>query len=118
MSPAQFHSPLTVRRLAGGSSVLIDALVYYSAVADRTIVVPAGFETDFASVPRLPLAFWLFGGLADEAAVVHDFIYSRRMFPREKCDEVFSEAMKACGLAGWRRGPMWFGVRLFGGSHY
>jgi hypothetical protein len=38
--------------------------------------------------------------------------------PREKADAVFREAMQACNVAGWRRWPMWLGVRLFGGSRY
>lgn len=115
---ARFVSPLQVIRRQDGKWSIARPLVYESDVVNARIVVPVGFVTDFASVPRLPFAFWLFGGLADEAAVVHDFIYSKRMFPREKCDEIFSEAMKACGLAGWRRGPMWFGVRIFGAGHY
>lgn len=114
----KFHSSLYVKRLPDGSSKLTQPLIYESAEANGIITVPRGFETDFASVPRMPFAYLLFGGVADEAAVVHDFIYSRRLFPRAKCDAIFREAMAACGVAGWRRWPMWLGTRVGGWAHY
>jgi hypothetical protein len=117
---AKFLTPLRVERAAGSDSgwVLAAPLVYDSEVANRRITVPAGFATDFASVPRLPLAYWLFGAVADEAAVVHDYLYSTGACPRKLADDIFAEASAACGVAAWRRGPMWLGVRLFGGTHY
>lgn len=116
---ARFLSVLRVERVAGsGSWVLVSELAFSSVVLNRLVIVPIGFRTDFASVPRLPLAFLLFGGVADEAAVVHDFLYSTGACSRKLADEVFAEASKACGVAAWRRWPMWLGVRLFGGSRY
>lgn len=114
----KFLSPLYVARLPDGKSRLTRALVFDSEVAKVRISVPRDFVTDFASVPRLPLAYWLFGGVADEAAVLHDYIYSRGIFPRATCDAVFREAMEACKVGAFRRWPMWLGVRCFGGSHY
>lgn len=116
---AQFLSLLRVERVAGSDDwVLTSELAFSSEVLNRLIIVPIGFRTDFASVPRLPLAFLLFGGVAQEAAVVHDFLYSTGACTRKLADEVFAEASKACGVSAWRRGPMWLGVRLFGGSRY
>jgi hypothetical protein len=118
---ARFLSPLVVRYLDEGEWILCAPLVFSSDVLGRIVTVPEGFRTNFASVPRLPLAYLLFGGVADEAAVVHDFLYSAECsprVPREQADDVLAEASKVCGVAAWRRGPMWFGVRLFGGSHY
>lgn len=116
---ARFLSLLRVERVAGSDDwVLTSELAFSSAVLKRLIIVPIGFRTDFASVPRLPLAFLLFGGVADEAAVVHDFLYSTGACSRKLADDVFAEASKACGVPAWRRGPMWLGVRLFGGSRY
>lgn len=114
----RFLSELTVKRLVDGRWCLTTPLVYESIKAARTIEVPAGFVSDFASVPRLPFAYLLFAGVADEAAVVHDFLYSEGVMPRKLADEVFAEAMRACGTARWRSGLMWFGVRLFGGPRY
>ncbi len=103
-----------------GACILTSPLIYDSDVLGERITVPTGFTTDFASVPRLPLAYLLFGGDVGDnaAAVVHDWLYSQGKVPRATCDAVFREAMQAEGVAGWRCWPMWFGVRLFGGSHY
>jgi hypothetical protein len=116
---ARFLTVLQVERVAGAREwVLTSELAFSSDVLDRLIIVPIGFVTDFASVPRLPLAYWLFGGLADEAAVVHDFLYSTGLCSRKQADEVFAEASRACGVSAFQRGAMWLGVRLFGGSRY
>lgn len=111
-------------------------LEFDSEILGRVIIAPAGFETDLASVPRLPFAYLLFGGVGDPAAVMHDWAYSGRAgLTREQADALFREALAALdeqSLAGksgavkaipgaWfsvRRGAMWLGVRLFGGSHY
>lgn len=84
------------------------------------VLTEDGYRTDLGSVPRLPLAFLLFGAVGDKPAVVHDKLYSDGKVPRKIADEVFADALAADGVAAWRRGPMWLGVRLFGGfgGHY
>lgn len=82
------------------------------------IRVPAGFETDFASIPRL---FWRFEpplGDAAKAAVVHDYLYSTKSRPREEADAVFYEAMGILGVSGWKKSLMYAAVRVFGGRGY
>lgn len=117
---AGFLTPLNDKRTrAGGTDrTLVEPLVYFSALLGLLVTVPAGFVTDYASVPRAPLTYWLFGGVGDEAAVVHDFMYEKGIVPRDVADEVYAEALEACGVSAWRRGPMWAAVRLFGGSRY
>lgn len=91
---------------------------YASDIGKAVIIVPAGFETDLASTPRLPVIYWLAGNVATKAAVIHDFLYSDGRYPREVADAIFREASGVIGVAGWRRWLMWAGVRLGGGSHY
>jgi hypothetical protein len=92
---------------------------YYSGVLSRAIIVPAGFVTDFASVPRIPIAYELCGAKANEASVVHDYLYSNgKLCTRAQADAVFKEAMLLSGVPKWRANIMWAGVRLFGGSHF
>ncbi|MFA7238731.1 MAG: DUF1353 domain-containing protein [Sulfuricellaceae bacterium] len=93
-------------------------LIYESDVAGKTITVPIGFKTDFASVPRLPVAYLLAGDTAHEAAVVHDFLYTSGEFPRATADDVLLEAMAVTGIPRWRRVAIYFAVRAFGGSHF
>lgn len=94
-------------------------LVYQSDVAKMTFTVPAGFVTDLASVPRIPIAYLLAGGTSNEASVVHDFIYSTHPVPRNIADAVLREASAVTGVPAWRRWLMWVGVRIGGGgSHW
>lgn len=81
------------------------------------LTVPAGFEMDFASVPRIPFAYWLVGNVAHRSAVLHDYLYAVRA-PRELADQVFRAAMEAEGIPAWRRSLMYSAVRAFGGSYY
>lgn len=119
-SKARFLSTLRTDRvgLASADRLLLSPLVFESILLDRQIHVPTGFVTDFASVPRAPLTYWLFGGVGDEAAVVHDFLYEKGIVPRAMADEVYGEALEACGVPAWRRGPMVLAVRLFGAGRY
>ena len=65
--------PLRTERLPNGNRQLVRALTV--ELPDRTtITVPAGFETDFSSIPWF--ARWLVDwAKVDIAGVVHDFLY-------------------------------------------
>jgi len=97
---------------------LLAPLLFSSDVLNTIIEVPAGFRTDFASVPRIPFAYWIAGGTAETAAVIHDYLYrKRKTFPdltRAQADLVFLEAMVASGVAYWRRQAMYAAVQCFG----
>ena len=101
-----------------GSRRLLSPLVYQSDRLGRAVYVPTGFVTDFASVPRLPVAYLLAGGCADAAAVVHDWLYTTHETDRATADAVFREAIGAGGDPGWRAWVMWAGVRLGGSGPY
>jgi hypothetical protein len=101
-----------------GKWILVKPLIYQSDVAKQTFVVPAGFQTDLASVPRLPVIYLLTGDTSSAAAVVHDWLYTSHQVPRAMADAVLREASQVTGVPGWRRWLMWAGVRLGGASHY
>lgn len=101
-----------------GKWILTAPLIYQSDVARCTFVVPKGFQTDLASVPRLPIVFLLTGDTASQAAAVHDWLYSSHQVTRELADAVLREASEVTGVPGWRRWLMWAGVRLGGASHW
>jgi hypothetical protein len=115
---AQFLTSLTLRDLPGKWWQLASPLVYYSALLDATITVPVGFVTDTASVPRLPLAYWLFGGRGNSPAVVHDWLYRTALVSRHTADKVFNEALKSEGKWCTTRWPMTAAVMAFGGFVY
>src|SRR5258708_6192683 len=71
---AEFKTKLVVEELDDKTWKLKEDLYYTSDILG-VIYVPAGFVTDFASVPRLPFAYLLAGDTAHQAAVVHDYLY-------------------------------------------
>ncbi len=85
------------------------------------ITIPAGFETDGASVPRLLWVFFPpFGGDYDEAAVLHDYLYRTWFMCLERvvADAILIEAMKVCGTSAVARWSIFLGVRLGGWVTY
>lgn len=92
----------------------------YNSQLHGLIVVPAGFVTDFASVPRIPGAYWLTGDTAHASAVVHDYLcrihYESCRISWARAAEVFVEAMRHERVPAWRRSMMYFAVRWFGGG--
>lgn len=117
-----FMSELELREAEGnvddGRWIVCTPLKYVSTVARKTFVVPQGFRTDLASVPRVPVAYWLCGGRANKPATLHDWLYSEGVVARAVADAVFLEAMEAVGVPWLYRFLMWAGVRLGGASHY
>ena len=98
---------------------LLEPLIYDSG--EQVITVPAGFETDLASVPRLPIVYLEWGDRAHREAVLHDYLYSIEAvpeLPREECDKLFRQAMISRGNPWWIYQPMYWGVRLGGWTGY
>lgn len=117
---SRFLSPL-VLQLAGGDGeqwLLKAPFQYSSDVLNRIVTVPEGFQTDLASVPRLPVVYLLTGATGNEAAVVHDFLYTLQPCTRKQADDVFYEAALSSGVPKWRAWMMWAGIRAGGGSHW
>lgn len=83
-------------------------------VEGRGIEAPKGFETDFASVPRV---FWRIvppWGRYSPAAVIHDYLYFTGQVPRAEADAVFLTLMERLGVPAWKRSIMYRAVRIFG----
>ena len=94
------------------------------------LIVPEGFETDGASVPR---AFWRLMPPMSEytrIAVCHDFFYSNdgkvvwifdgqpveTQINRPRADLLFRDGMKYLDVAAWKVPVMYRAVRAFGGG--
>jgi hypothetical protein len=76
--------------------------------------VPAGFITDFDSVPRLPLVHWLLKGRTKFSPVVHDYYYESKAVSRKEADRIFLKAMYYEGIPWYLRYPIYYGVRIGG----
>jgi hypothetical protein len=90
------------------------------------ITVPAGFEFDLSSVPRL---FWPLIApfeLSIVAPLLHDFLYRHggrppagsieppRTYERAEADRMFRTIMGAENVSAWRRVLAYLAVRAFG----
>ena len=92
------------------------------------ISVPAGFVTDFASVPRPLWDVYPPTGLYGKAAVIHDYLYQHGgrfhsnwkdvIYDRMACDRVFLGAMRVLGVDEWTAVILYQAVRYFGGAHF
>ena len=123
MSTAVFETPLRTEYLREGHGGvplyrLTDDLIL--RMPTGRYIVPRGFETDLASVPRI--LWWFISPWGDHAAaaVVHDFLYRVRCHTVSRffADAIFRWAMAECGVSLPRRWIMWAAVRLFGGRSF
>lgn len=127
----KFLDPLELEWIDGRTWRLTAGFRYHLGTpdGDEAVVIPAGFVTDFASIPR---ALWPLlppTGAYGKAAVVHDWLYERRVvvrvatpsFPvvlrlvdRGEADGVLSEAMAVIGVGRLTRWTIHAGVRAGG----
>ncbi len=78
------------------------------------IRVAKGFISDLASIPRW--LWWLIGGPWGKygyAAIIHDYAYKYKLFPRWLCDIAFLVAMQVLGVMALKRWAMYQAVRRF-----
>lgn len=115
-----FLTPLDCREVDefGGLWELLAPLAYDSEILGGMVSVPAGFITDFASVPRLPFLYLSEGGKGNKAAVIHDWLYSSQSVDRKTADSVLEEALIASGYSSFTAGIFYAAVRVGGGSHW
>jgi hypothetical protein len=82
---------------------------------DERFTIPAGYETDFASVPRI--AVWLIPtyGVYTRAAILHDWLITDAqpagLITSVDTDGMFRRVMRELGVPFARRWLMWCGVR-------
>ena len=90
------------------------AAITYDLDDGYRIVVPVGFVTDLASIPRIFWAIWPPAGQYSPAAIVHDYLYFKKRLTRKESDKVFLEAMKRLCVPWHRRTLLYMGVRAGG----
>lgn len=109
--------PIIVTPISSTEWKLMESLQY--TVFKKSFIVPAGFITDFASVPRI---FWSRYAAWDihygPPAILHDFLYQGQVVPRKEADEMFLELMRLAGVSLWTRYRFYFAVRMFGAWAY
>ena len=94
-------------------------LHYKSDILGKIVVIPKGFVSDGASVPRLLWTIYPPFGQYLEAAIVHDYYCVLGHKGESPIDykvaaDVFKEAMQVCKVSWWRRNKMYWAVRIGG----
>ena len=132
---SSFTKPLTTTYIGRGSWLVNESFSYHvgSEEGKEIIVVPKGFQTDFASVPWPASMLIPKNGDYNQAAVLHDYLYSLlgeypipnsnviRVYTRKECDKIFLEAMGVLNsmdnlkIPYPKRRIMYRAVRMFGG---
>ena len=114
----RFEGQLVVEFLPGGRNVKLERSFAFVDQSGRTWDVPAGTETDGASVPK---AFWIthppFTGKYRAAAVIHDYYCQTKSRDWRDTHRVFYQAMLAADVpereakglfaAVYHFGPRW-----------
>ncbi len=80
--------------------------------AKETFVVPAGQDTDFASVPAALM--WLIPryGRWTKAAILHDYLWRSGVINKTDADGIFRRALRELGVPLYKRWMMWSAVRV------
>lgn len=121
-----FKTELKLTSIRGTKLRRLDApLCYYSARLGIDIIVPSGFITDFATIPRAVRAFIdNDSGVIRDAAVVHDYLYSNESpnyhpeINKLDADLILNEGMHDLGASWLKRTVVYYVVSLFGGDYY
>jgi hypothetical protein len=126
---AGFLAPLRIEELPGEDRRwrLLEPCLYHLHAPDGAewVEVPAGFVTDFGSIPRL---LWAVPGLSPfgryrRAFAVHDKLYvapvvrrrmGARVVTRGEADAILREALEVLGAWWGTRQTIWSGVRAGG----
>ena len=105
-----FTGDVVVRQLDAKRWLVVEPLGYVGC--SETFEVPAGFDTDFASVPT-PFT-WLVPryGLYTKAAILHDYLCRTGQVSRADADGLFRRSMRELGVSVPHRYLMWTAVRL------
>lgn len=91
---------------------LLEDLVYEGL--GKKIVVPKGFMSDLATIPRVFQLFIPKVGPYNAAAIVHDWGYCVQFLTRKEVDCLFLDIMKNSKVGFFTRYSMYYFMRLLG----
>jgi len=98
--------------------ILTEDLRYWCARTQRAYIVPAGFISDCASIPRVlwPIIGHPFDARWRKEAVLHDWLYRQedKIVSRKTADQMFYDGLRLNGLRYTKAQAMYMGVRIGG----
>lgn len=114
---SSFTDKLELRDFSKNEFYTLKEFTYYvgSEDSDDFIVVPKGFVTDGASIPKWcwPIVGHPFAEFR-QAAVLHDYLYRNHIRTKKQADKIFLEAMEVLGVDEWKRNVMYWAVCIGG----
>lgn len=122
---SSFTTPLRYENIDGRKLKILEGFTYH--VGDESspefIHVPAGFECDGQSYPRL---LWFIDtpqGRGSKAGIIHDRLYwlngrpcpfTGKTYDRKAADKIFKEALEVSGVNAFSRNVRYAALRMFG----
>ena len=109
----------TVRVFADGKdNFLVEPLSYRVMDSNYVITVPAGFVTDYASVPESLHSFLGPRGRYGRAAILHDYLYWDQSCTRTQADRLLWLAMVESKVSTLQSNVIFWAVDNFGESSW
>lgn len=118
-----FKTPKPLLQFEDDTHVSFTAPMVFQ-IDDELLIIPAGFNSDADSVPKLPGIYLWLAGSGKRSAYGHDFLYSTgcpaefKARGRRWADRFFWRSMICEGLDQRIADAKYLGVRLGGESHW
>jgi hypothetical protein len=93
---------------------LVEAVRFKLHGQRRVITIPAGFVTDFASIPPFLRPLFSHDDIHDIPALLHDYLYWTHSCSQEEADLLFLTALREMGVSRWESRAIYAGVRMAG----
>jgi hypothetical protein len=112
---AKILTKLDIEHIEGTMNWLLTSdFQFQSAVLNKIVLVPAGFITDFHSVPRVLWSI-LPPHENPESAVVHDWLYTYNGCTRGEADRVHREVLEVINRDFPGKAPRWKRIMMYSG---
>jgi uncharacterized protein DUF1353 len=107
--------PVDFRPFADGRTWIVkQPMTYRIGVSKDSVVIPAGFVTDMASIPPVLQSIIQQNGPYQLPAVVHDYLYWRQECTRAQSDRILMLAMTEHNVSNAHRAAIYDAVRAAG----
>lgn len=114
------QGPLDLRRFEDPTYILLNSIKWSqkskSNCCIAPVIVPKGFVTDFASIPRVFWSLFKPDGNYAYAAVIHDYLYWQQDRPKTEADFIFRSAMDDLNINDSQAFILYKAVDTFGSS--
>jgi hypothetical protein len=111
---AKFITQLNTTYIGNKIAMVASPFIYQSDYFKSPIEVPAGFYTDFESVPRIPLIYDWLGDTSMRGGVIHDYLSRSDSLPivdQKKAADVYYEVCRLTGNNRIEAYMKWLAVR-------